>query len=77
MLPKPTTTYREIADISHFSFFPRCRAGALDLLAKAGEGDEIICADGGGRDRATLHEEIVGLIEEFLAKAGFEPIDQS
>ena len=42
-----------------------------DLLATAGEGDEIICADGNGRDREALHTEIGDLVRNFLKEAGF------
>ncbi len=71
MLPKSTSTYREIAAISHFSFFAECKPGAVDLLALAGEGGEVVCGDGNGRDRKMLHEEIIGLIKTFLKEAGF------
>ncbi len=71
MLPEATSTYREIADISHFSFFAECKPGAVDLLALAGDGDEIICGDGNGRERKVLHEEIAEIIKAFLKEAGF------
>jgi predicted dienelactone hydrolase len=71
LLPAASTTYREIDDISHFTFFSACRPGAVERLKAAGEGDEMICDDGGGRDRATLHAELVGLIKRFLEEAGF------
>ena len=71
MLPAATSTYHEIADISHFTFFPLCKPGAAKLLAAAGEGDEIICRDGGGRDRKTLHAALTDLIKTFLIGAGF------
>lgn len=71
MLPTATTDYAEIADMSHFSVFARCKPGAEPLLAAAGEGDEIICEDGGGRGREALHAEIGGLISDFLRNEGF------
>lgn len=73
LLPKETARYHEIADISHFSIFPRCKPGAAEILAAAGNGDEIICGDGGGRDRAALHDALSDLILDFLAEAGVLP----
>ncbi len=71
MLPTATTIYREIEDISHFSFFAECKPDAIDLLAAAGEGEDIICQDGGGRDRAVLRVEIADQVKIFLDEAGF------
>lgn len=71
MLPAATSDYVEIADMSHFSVFAHCKPGATSLLAAAGEGDEIICENGGGRDREALHAEISYLIRDFLRKADF------
>ena len=70
LLPAESVQYEEIADISHFSIFQRCKPGAEALLAAAGEGDEIICRDGEGRDRQTLHGVLWGLISEFLVESG-------
>ncbi len=75
LLPAATSRYYEIADISHFSIFPECKAGATALLAALGQGDEVICIDGapgsGGRDRATLHSLLLRMVTDFLADAGF------
>ena len=68
LLPPERVRYHEIADISHFSIFERCKPGAEELLAA--EGDEIICQDGGGRDRASIHAALLALIEAFLREAG-------
>jgi predicted dienelactone hydrolase len=70
-LPPGTTTYREILDARHFSFVAECKPGSLDILRADGHGDEIVCMDGSDRDRAALHAEIAGLIEQFLRGAGF------
>jgi predicted dienelactone hydrolase len=77
MLPAATSVYHELEDISHFSFFPRCKPGATEILAAAGEGDEVICSDGGGRDRRTLHAHFVDLIKTFLSNAGFKTPTES
>jgi predicted dienelactone hydrolase len=73
-LPSSRTTYREIPDARHFSFMAECKPGAVDILRADGHGDEIVCMDGSGRDRAALHAEIAGLIEQFLNGAGFGPV---
>lgn len=73
MLPARTSRYHEIADISHFSIFPLCKPGAIEFLKSADKGDEMICGDGGGRDRATLHEDLAALIKGFLIDAGVGP----
>jgi predicted dienelactone hydrolase len=71
MLPEATTIYLESDEITHFTFFSACRPGAIERLIAVGEGDEMICKDGGGRDRAALHAELLGLIKRFLEDAGF------
>lgn len=71
MLPEATTTYLESAEITHFTFFSECRPGAVAMLIAIGEGDEMICEDGGERSRADLHAELIERIEQFLRDAGF------
>jgi hypothetical protein len=41
------------------------------MLVAIGEGDEVICDDGGERSRADLHAELIARIEQFLQDAGF------
>jgi predicted dienelactone hydrolase len=72
-LPPAMTTYRVIPDARHFSFVAECKPGATDLLRADGRGDEIVCMDGNGRTRQTLHAEIAAMIETFLLGSGFEP----
>jgi predicted dienelactone hydrolase len=69
----PAASYLESAEITHFTFFSECRPGAVEMLTAMGEGDEIICADGGDRPRADLHAELLERIEQFLHDAGFPP----
>ena len=71
MLPEATTTYQESAEFTHFTFFSECRPGAVTMLIAIGEGDEMICEDGGERSRADLHAELVERIGQFLREAGF------
>ena len=72
LLPEATTTYREFADAGHFSFLAECKARAIAVLKAEGQGEEIICADGGRRDdRQKLHLQFVQQIQSFLSEAGF------
>jgi predicted dienelactone hydrolase len=59
--------YREIGGATHFSFLPECTPKALDILAI--EKEEFACQDG-GKDRATIHAEVIKLVEDFLAANG-------
>jgi len=72
-LPPSTTTYQEIADARHFSFVTECKPSDFDILRVEGRGDEVVCIDGDGRDRAALHAEFTRLIGQFLRGAGFRP----
>jgi predicted dienelactone hydrolase len=66
-LPAASTRYVEIADAAHFSFMPVCKPGARALIEEETPGDGIVCDDGGGRDRAAIHQQVVGLVTAFLA----------
>lgn len=68
-LPAASTRYIEIADAAHFSFMPVCKPGAGALIEAETPGDGIVCEDGGGRDRAVIHRQVVDLIIKFLADA--------
>ena len=68
-LPAARTRYVEIADAAHFSFLPVCKPGGVALLEEDVPGDGIICRDGGGRDRATIHSQVAELVMAFLAEA--------
>jgi len=65
-MPAATTRYLEIADAGHFTFLSVCKPGAAAILAA--EGEPAICADGGTRDRPTLHRQISDAILVFLAQ---------
>ena len=71
MLPPATSTYLESDEITHFTFFSECRPGAREKLIAIGEGDEMICDDGGDRPRSELHAELIETITGFLRDAGF------
>ncbi|MBS1166259.1 MAG: hypothetical protein H6R00_2284 [Proteobacteria bacterium] len=68
-LPKATTTYIEIPDAMHFSFMQLCKPGAIELIEQDTPGDGIVCKDGGTRGREAIHDQVAGLILDFLAKA--------
>lgn len=68
-LPKASTTYIEIPDAMHFSFMQLCKPGAAELIEEDTPGDGIVCKDGGARGREAIHEQVAGLILDFLAKA--------
>jgi len=65
-LPVVHTRYVEIADAAHFSMLQRCKPGAATLLAEKDTNDSIICSDGGGRERAAIHQQLSGLVNDFL-----------
>ncbi|WP_198338223.1 dienelactone hydrolase [Labrenzia sp. VG12] len=54
-----------VANAVHFSFLPECAPGAADFLKRIGETDEL-CADGGARPRAELHQELADKIVTVL-----------
>ncbi|MBK0032978.1 prolyl oligopeptidase family serine peptidase [Erwinia sp. S43] len=65
-LPKAGSDYVEISDAMHFSFLQRCKPGAMAILA--GEGQDILCKDGGNRSREEIHHQIADLVIAFLGK---------
>ncbi|WP_210302606.1 alpha/beta fold hydrolase [Phyllobacterium sp. 628] len=68
-LPATTSRYIEIADATHFSFMGICKPGAAVMIEEETPGDGIVCRDGGTRDREAIHEQVAGLVIDFLAKA--------
>lgn len=68
-LPKASASYAEIPDALHFSFMQLCKPGAIELIKEETPGEEIVCKDGGSRDRAGIHREITDMIITFLAEA--------
>ena len=68
-LPPASSRYVEISDASHFSFLSLCKPGAVAMLEEDVPGDGIICQDGeGGRSRVAIQQQVIGLIDEFLAQ---------
>lgn len=56
---------------SHFSFMPICKPGAGALLAAEAPDDVIVCQDGPGADRASLHQQVIDHVTVFLKNSGF------
>lgn len=65
-MPAATTRYAAINDASHFSFLNVCKVDAVPLLEANRPGDGMICRDGDGRDRATIHRQVASLVSRFL-----------
>jgi predicted dienelactone hydrolase len=61
----PGADYRAIADAYHPSFLGECKPNWKEVLAAEGE-TEPLCDDAGSRSRAAIHEEIAGMVVEFL-----------
>jgi predicted dienelactone hydrolase len=60
----PDATYVEIAPANHFTFLGTCKPRAAELLLE--EGDDPICTDPEGADRAAVHRHLVDIIAEGL-----------
>lgn len=67
----PTAQHRFVPDATHFSFLAECTAKGPDILRNEGEPDPL-CDDAGGRSRAQIHQELVGIILGYLTG---EPAD--
>ncbi|MBA0169116.1 alpha/beta hydrolase family protein [Pectobacterium sp. CFBP8739] len=72
-LPSAYSTYKEIADATHFSFIQRCKPGAVEIINAESPGDGMICLDGGDRSREQIHQEVVKDVSEFLQAAWRKP----
>jgi predicted dienelactone hydrolase len=68
-LPKATSPYAEIDGSLHFSFMQICKPNAVEIIKEEAPGEEFVCKDGGTRSREAIHEETLGMISNFLAKA--------
>lgn len=68
-LPKATAAYAEITGALHFSFMQICKPGAIALIEEEAPGEGIVCKDGGERDRAEIHRDVIQSITAFLAKS--------
>jgi predicted dienelactone hydrolase len=60
----PNVEYVTAAPANHFTFLALCKPAGREILAD--EGDDPICDDPAGTDRAAIHEQIVEHIAKFL-----------
>ncbi|WP_372572645.1 alpha/beta hydrolase family protein [Ruegeria jejuensis] len=60
----PEATYVEIAPANHFTFLGTCKTGAAQMLEDYG--DDPICTDPEGADRAAVHSELIDAIASGL-----------
>jgi len=67
-LPAATTRYVQIKDAAHFSFLPECKPGAAAMLQSGPPDKRSLCLDGGGRQRAAIHEQVVDTVRRFLSE---------
>lgn len=61
----PDATYIEIAPANHFSFLGTCKPGAVELIEE--DGDDPICSDAEGADRASVHSRLIDAIAAGLS----------
>ena len=66
----PGARHAAIAPAHHFTFLGVCKEGGAEMLRKWQ--DDPICDDPQGTDRAKAHEQIVGIVAEFLGLASGE-----
>lgn len=62
----PNAKLVRVPDAVHYSFLGVCKPDADKMLAKWG--DDPICTDAGGRDRAALHADMLKATTDFLAE---------
>jgi predicted dienelactone hydrolase len=62
------SSYATIEDASHFSMFGECKPGAVALIVSQEIGDPV-CDDGGGRPRAAIHAQLIGMATAAFDRA--------
>lgn len=60
----PGASYQTFAPANHFSFLAECKPGSPEMLKE--EGDDPICTDPAGTDRAALHQALIANIGRAL-----------
>lgn len=66
--------FAQVKGATHFSFMQLCKPGAEALLNEESPGDDIVCKDGPGAQRADIHQQLVSQISAFLNSAlGYQP----
>ncbi|MFD1694770.1 alpha/beta hydrolase family protein [Roseibium aestuarii] len=66
----PEATHVEIAPAEHFSFLALCKDKARAILEE--EGEDPICDDPQGADRADIHRRVIEAVSDFV-KLGVRP----
>ena len=61
----PDARYEIVTDAIHFSFLAQCKERGAAILINEGEAD-LLCDDAGGRGRAAIHDELEGLIVDYI-----------
>ncbi len=62
----PGARLKRVPDAVHFSFLGRCKPEASKILESIG--DDPVCTDAGGRDRAALHQDMISILGVFLSE---------
>jgi predicted dienelactone hydrolase len=62
----PSSRLDRVPDAVHFSFLGICKPNGVQILEEMG--DDPICTDAGGRDRAALHADMIKSISGFLSE---------
>ncbi|MBS9475812.1 alpha/beta hydrolase family protein [Ancylobacter radicis] len=60
----PHFLHETIAPADHYSFLALCKPAAPELLKS--EGEDPICADPAGSDRAEVHQQVIARVGRFL-----------
>lgn len=60
----PAARVLEIAPAAHFSVLPLCTPAGPTLLEE--DGDDPVCTDPAGADRAQIHAQVLAAAAEFL-----------
>ncbi|MDP9812128.1 putative dienelactone hydrolase [Rhizobium tibeticum] len=68
-LPFATTQFTLVAGALHFSFMQLCKPGAAALIEEEAPGESIVCRDGAGADRQSIHRQVSDMTLAFLARA--------
>jgi len=64
----PRATYSTIEDASHYSMFGECKPGA-SVIAESEKIGDPICADGNGRSRREIHEQLSKAVVAAFSRA--------
>ncbi|MCK6630581.1 MAG: hypothetical protein L6R45_36115 [Anaerolineae bacterium] len=63
----PDVKYETVPDATQYSAFSECTSKGAMILQSEGD-NEAICADGGERSRAEIHQQLAEIIENTLVQ---------